>query len=250
MFESGEQTNISIEELEALFNEDSDQETPTGTEEKEMPDNTGDTPPAPEQPEQKDVTTTKAFSDRLKEKTTKAVEKERAEIAKNMGFESYEAMIKSREEKLMSEKGLDPEQVRPVVEELLKQRLENDPRMKELDALRKKQLVEFGKAELAEISKLTNGEVTKFEQLPKEVVEIWKQKGSLKSAYLEVKGEELIMKARSGQSKGTTDHLASPTGNTPSPKNQRLLTEQEKEMYKYFNPRLSDEELNKKTVDK
>lgn len=237
--ELGDNT-FSLEELEALFEEESAPATP--------PVEEGTEPPA-SQPTEDDkksdsIESTKAFAKRLSEMRNK----ERETIAKSMGFDSYELMMKDRESKLLEDKGLDPEQVSPIVEQLVKQRIDNDPRMRELETLRKKQIEEFGKKELAEITKLTGGEVTKLEQLPKEVLELWKTKGSLKAAFIQVKGEELIMKAQSGSSKGTTSHLQTPNGTKTPSTGERPLTDEEKRRYRFFNPGISDEELNKKTT--
>ena len=152
--------------------------------------------------------------------------------------------MKERQRKELEEKGLDPDEAAPIIDKLVKERLDSDPRIQELAELRKQQVQEFGKKELAEITKLTNGEITRFEQLPKDVIELWKQKGSLKAAYLQLHGEELIFK-----SKGSTGHLAQADGGTKVETGKRLLTAAEKNMYKFFNPTMTDEELNKLTTD-
>lgn len=240
---NGELNEFSLDELEALFNEDVESATPPTEEVVETP-STDDVKPNTEP-----VDSTKAFSERLKKSTAKAVQEEREKIAKQMGYASYGEMIKTKEIRLMEEHGLDPEQVNPVVEQLIEQRLNNDPRLKELETLRAQKVKEFAKQELAEISKLTDGEISKLEDIPKEVVELWKTKGSLKSAYLELKGEELIAKMKSKQSKGSTGHMQTLSGTAPVQGNKRLLTAEEKSYWKYFNPNMTDEELNKKTID-
>lgn len=199
------------------------------------------------------VTETQAFAHRLKEATEKARAKEREDIAKQLGFESYEALQKSREKKTYEDKGLDPDEVAPVVEEIVKQRLENDPRMQELEGYRQRQAEEWAKKELAELKTLTGGKITKLDDVPKDVLELWKTKGSLKGAYLELKGEELIREMQngvaSGQNRGSTGHLQSPRGSTSPQKteNVRPLTQKEKDIYRLFNPSVTDEELSKMT---
>lgn len=229
----------SLKELEALFEEDVAQTPPTAE---------GNT--EPDQSETKDVSQTKAFAKRLAEEKAKVVNEERENIAKSLGYSSFDELQKSREKKLYEEKGLDPEEVSPIVDELVKQRLDNDPRMKELERFRAKEVEEFGKKELAEITKLTGGEITRLDQLSPDVIDLWKKKGSLKAAYLELKGEELILKARSEQSKGSTAHLNQLSGNKAPNTEKRPLTAEEKRLWKLFNPQMTDEELNKKLVDK
>lgn len=243
--------DFSLEELESLFGTESEQESSPANDETDTPATqpTDDTLTAAAS-DDNGIENSKAFAKRLSEKTEQVRKQEREAIAKELGYESYDEMIKSRERKTIEDKGLDPDEVSPVIDELVKARLDNDPRMKELELLRQKQVEEFGKRELAEITKLTDGEITSLAQLPKEVLELWKKKGSLKSAYLELEGEKLILKARREQSKGSTSHLANPAGVTTPPSNKRPLTNNEKQMWKYFNPHMTDEEINKITVDK
>ena len=246
---------FTIEELEALFNSDNQQTTPAanGNTTDVQDGNNGtvtDDSANNESSKSNNVENTKAFATRLRESTDKARKEEREAIAKSLGYESYDAMIKARERQAFEQKGLDPDEVSPIVDELVKQRLENDPRMKELENFKKQQVAEFGRKELEELTELTGGKITKFEQLPKNVLELWKKEGSLTDAYLKLEGRKLITQMRSEQSKGSTDHLGNPSGSSPANSNQRHLTEKEKQMWKFFNPNISDEELNKKTIDK
>lgn len=233
-------------ELEELFSDDIQSEPPTtGTETEPQKETTE----SQKETETKvEVDQTKAFAKRLKESTDKARQEERETIAKELGYESYDQLQKSRENKVLEDKGLDPEQASEVINELVNKRIEDDPRMKELDELRKQRVKEFGEKELAEISKLTNGKVTKFSQLSKDVIDLWTKKGSLKSAYLELEGEKLITEMRSEQSKGTTSHLTTPSGSNNT-STKRLLNEKEKQVWRQFNPKMTEEELNKIMVD-
>ena len=241
--------DFTVEELEALFNDDNQQTTPAA-EESITDAQDGNNGTVAEETKSNNVENTKAFATRLRESTEKARREEREAIAKSFGYDSYENMIKEREKKTYEDKGLDPDEVSPIVEQLVKQRLDNDPRMQELAEYRKQQQLEFGKRELAEITKLTGGRITNLNQLPKNVLERWQENGSLKSAYLELEGEKLIEQMRSEQSRGSAEHLGNPNGSSPANTNQRPLTEQEKQVWKFFNPNITDEELNKKTVDK
>lgn len=238
---------FTVEELEELFRDDIQSETPPTEPKKTEPQNETETETT-EKPAG-EVDKTKAFAKRLKESTEKVRNEERETIAKSLGYASYEELQKSREKQILEDNGLDPTQASEAIDKLVKQRIEEDPRIKELDELRKQRVKEFGEKELAEISKLTNGEITQFSQLSKEVIDLWTKKGSLKSAFLELEGEKLITKIRSEQSKGTTSHLQSPSGPNPAGGNKRLLNEQEKKVWRQFNPRMTDEELNKIMVD-
>lgn len=250
MFKTGA-NEFTLEELEELFNGDTQQETPPAEEttEPQTEVQTGKDEGA-KAPETSNVEQTKAFAKRLRESTEKAVKEEREAIAKNFGYESYEAMMQERQQQLIKDKGLDPEDVSPIVEELVKQRINDDPRMKELESYRKQNIAQYAKSELKQISDLTGGQITRLDQLPKSVIDTWRQKGSLLTAYMEHEGVNLVNRIRSEQSKGTTNHMATPGANTPPPSNKRPLTDEEKQMWKLFNPNVTDEELNKKTVEK
>lgn len=242
---------FTLEELEALFEDDVQQE---------------DTPPAEintesetdAQPEtddgnkskSKNVEQTKAFANRLKESTEKARREEREAIAKSLGFDSYDAMIADKEKKLIKDSGYEPEELSPLVDQLVAQRISEDPRMKELEELKKARMKDYGKRELGEITELTGGRITRLDQLPHDVLVEWQKSGSLKDAYLKVEGPKLIKQLRNENSKASTSHLETPGSNAQSPSNRRPLTADEKAMWKLFNPSITDDELNKKTVNK
>lgn len=239
---------FTIEELEELFN-DTQPTTPAAEDDTTPQD--GNDGADDDNNKSNNVETTKAFANRLKQSTDKARKEEREAIAKSLGYESYEDMETKRKNKLLEDKGLDPTDVSPIVDELVKQKLESDPRMQELEEFRKYKRDEFAKRELAEVTKLTDGAITSLAQLPKEVINRWQELGSLRLAYLELEGENLIARAKGGQSKGSTSHMNSLNSNaTPPPTKTRPLTAEEKQIWKVFNPGISDEELNKKTVNK
>lgn len=198
-----------------------------------------------------DVEQTKAFANRLKERTDKAVTAERERIATSLGYASYADMMRKSEQKVYDDNGLDPDVVSPIVDELVKKRIEQDPRMQELESYRQKQAEEFAQKELKELSKLTGTEYTSLDDVPKDVIEDWKTSGSLKKSYLSLHGEELITKTRRAAAKGTTEHLQSQgTAPTGAPTGKRALTDKEKRVWKQFYPNMTEEELNKKFVDK
>jgi hypothetical protein len=241
---------FTVEELEELFNDEVQQETPPAEEPTEPQSEVQTEDDKVEDTKSNNVEQTKAFAKRLRESTDKARNEEREAIAKSFGYESYEAMMQERQRKLIEDKGLDPEDVTPIVDKIVEQRINEDPRMKELESFRKQSIAEYGKRELAEITELTGGRITRLDQLPRNVLDLWRTKGSLKAAYLELEGANLIKQIRMEQSRGTTNHMNTPSANTQPPTNQRPLNADEKRMWKLFNPNISDEELNKKTVNK
>lgn len=237
---------FTLEEIESLFEDETQPATPPvqNTEEGQNAQNPTDDGSTTGNRED----STKAFAKRLRESTEKAVQKEREAIAKSLGYDTYDAMMKSREHKTMQDKGLDPEIAGPVLDELVRQRMDSDPRMLELENFRKQQVKEFGKRELAEITELTGGEITELTQLPKEVIDLWGKKGSLKAAWLEHEGAAYITRMRSEQSKGSMSHMSNLSGSTPVSSDTRSLTPEERRTWKFFNPQLTDDDLDKITV--
>ena len=63
-------------------------------------------------------------------------------------------------------------------------------------------------------------------------------------------GVKLIRKRKSEQSKGTTAHLATPSGSSPGELTTRPLSKAERNQWKFFNPGMTEEELDKIRVDK
>jgi hypothetical protein len=137
------------------------------------------------------------------------------------------------------------------VEQLVQKRLAEDPRLQELDARRQAKMNDWAKKELVELNELTGGKISKLDDVPKNVIELWKTKGSLKAAYIELYGEQRIREMQlsiaSEQNRSTTGHLQSPQGTPASNNNgnRRPLTAKEKQVYKLFNPGVTDEQLSK-----
>lgn len=238
--EKDEQTEIEeIErEIAGLFNEDQD----SSPDEKTQPVE----PTQDKKSDEDKKSDAKAFSIRLNE--------EREKIAKEAGFESYDDMRKQNEKKKLEDKGLDPDVASPVLEELVKQRVEQDPRIKEYEVLKKKeeerQFKEWCDKELKQLNTLTEGQIKSMSDVPQDVVKLSEKTGSLKSAYLQLHGEELInqmkLKQSSQDSKGSTTHLVQPKESGSSSVKTRPLTIEERRAYKMINRNITDEELDKK----
>lgn len=243
MFVEDGAKEITIKDIEDFLNGDG-ATTPVAEEEG---------PPAaqPDNGEITKVTETQAFAHRLKEATEKIRKEEREGLAKSLGYEDYVTMQKTHEKNLLEEKGLDAAYVAPIIEQIVSKRLAEDPRLKELEGYRQQKINDWAQKELIELKELTDGKVSKLEDVPKEVVELWKTKGSLKAAYLELQGETLIREARAsaagGQSRGSTNHLKSPTGMTAPviDSSKRPFTKEEQDIYMLFNPDVTAEQLSK-----
>ena len=259
MFNDLDANEITIKDIEDFLMSDG---SATSAEEEEVvteqPEEEEGSPAAQldETVEKSKVNETQAFAHRLKEETAKIKAREREEIAKSLGFQSYAELQKANEKKIIEEGGYDPEELAPIVDKVVQKRLSEEPMLKELEGYRQEQVNAWAQRELAELKELTGGKITKLEDVPKDVIELWKTKGSLKTSYLELKGEELIKETRAAvngeQSKGSTSHLKSPSGTPPANEllTKRPFTEKEREIYKMFNPNVTDEQLSKMLKDK
>lgn len=195
------------------------------------------------------VETTKAFSNRLRERTDKAVDAERERIATKMGYSSYEEMMKTQEDKQFIDQGINPDKARPIVDQMVKEQLAQTPEMQELETLRQEKLRKFAEDELKALGDLVGQEFTSLDQVPKDVIDDWKTSGSLKQSYMKLHGEELIRKTRKGINAGTTQHMQSTgVGNGNTGGGRRLIREDELTVWRQMFPGKSDDELRKMTV--
>jgi len=231
----GAKGEYTLEELENLFGKADSEKSPTQNDEKTPPAQGGD------DDKSKSVETTKAFSTRLKEKTEEAITGERERIAKTKGFDSYEAMMKADEKKLLEEKGIDENGI-SAIEEIVKKRIESDPRIKKLSEIESIQKEAFKQRQIEELKKEVGDVDTS--RLPKEVLDLWEKGLTLTQAYFAALGSKAIVK----NPQSVTSHLSSPNGGMGSNK-KRVMTLGEKESYKFFNPEVSDEDINKILVE-
>ena len=92
----------------------------------EMADNVDETTETVDEqpaPPAEQVDQTKMFAKRLKEETEKVRLRERENIAQSFGYNSWDEYMNAQTDNNLLDKGLDPESVRPVIKDLIK----NDP---------------------------------------------------------------------------------------------------------------------------
>ena len=114
----------------------------------------------------------------------------------------------------------------------------------------KRENLKSGEKEVKQLNSLTDGKIKALSDVPQDVVKLSEKTGSLKSAYLQLHGEELIaqmkLKQSSQESKGTTNHLAQVKDGVSATGKTRPLTPEERKAYKMINRNITDEELDKK----
>lgn len=197
--------------------------------------------------EQEKQEMTKGVSKRINEVRHKTEIETEDRIAKQLGYDSYDALLKSKEKEMLQEAGVDNDEVSAMVEKLVEERLKRDPRLKKLEEIESLEKTKFVEAQLNAINQFSDNKYTSVDELPKEVLSIWEKTGDLKQAYLAVKGEELLLKNKSSSLNGSTNHLANP-GSVSGSSKTRLLTAEEKEIYRsVLGDFYNEEEISKKT---
>ena len=231
--EDKDQYNFNIEEL---FKDDPTEEVDNQDDQNTQEDTTV---------ENKEMT--KAVSDRINIVRKKTEMETEERVAKEFGYESYSAMLKAKESKLLKDAGLDEEETSSIVNKLVEQRLANDPRLKKLAEIENREKKDFVTSQLKEISKMSGTNFTSIDQFDKDVLNLWEKTGNLKQAYLAVKGEELLAK-KTAKNTGSLDHLAGTSNGNGSSLKTRALTAEEKEIYRsVLGDRYNEEEISKIT---
>ena len=209
--EIGANEESSLEELQKLLDEDPGTSSPSSTEVATE----GELTPQPQQVDQ-----TKAFAKRLAEEKEKIRKEERDAIAKQAGYNSYDDLVRHKENKEVEEAGLDPEAFQGVFDKLYEERVKSDPRMRELEEYRNAKAQEWANNQLKEITELTGGKITKLDQVEKEVFDAVRPGGTLVDAYMSIHGKEVVQELRNTkkleQSEGSTRHLNDSSSNPVS----------------------------------
>ena len=141
---------------------------------------------------------TKAVSERINEVKRKTELETKNNIAKDLGYNSYDEMIKSREDKekkqLLEEAGIDSsKETEELIEKLVEKRLANNPKLKKLEEYENKEKINFVNSQLQEINKLTGGNIKDVSELPQETLALWETTGNLKQAFLDHDAYSIIV---------------------------------------------------------
>lgn len=174
------------------------------------------------------VDQTKAFAKRLKEETTKAKLEAKEEIAKSFGYDSWDDYYNSQTNSKLLDKGLDPDSVRPVLEDLIK----NDPQY--IEAMKyKAEKEELEKEIFASNSiKALNEEMgTNFknvQELGSQVIDLWNKGIPLAQAYAAYNYDKIRQNAikKSNSEDNGKSHLKTLTGGNDKTQTRELTTEE------------------------
>lgn len=190
---------------------------------------------------------TKGVSKRINEVRAATERETRDAMAKELGYENYDALRKAQEKQTLKDAGLDDEELEPIIQKLVDKRFAEDPRMKRLEEIEARDKATFVKDQLKEINRIAGVSYKDVSELPAEVLTVWEKTGNLKQAYLATQGEDLLIKSLAGRQNGSLTHLASP-GTSGTGLKERPLTDQEKAIWRMTIPDITEEELSKKTM--
>ena len=129
------------------------------------------------------VDTTKAFAKRLKEATEKAIQEERLNIAKQFGYESWQAYADAQTNNKLLDRGLDPDSVRPVLKDLIREDPEYQEAMRykaEKEALEKEL---FATNSIKMLNETFGTNYTSVDELDPETIRLWNLGTPLEKAY-------------------------------------------------------------------
>lgn len=129
------------------------------------------------------VDQTKAFAKRLREEVEKARNAERQSIAESFGYESWQEYADAQTNSKLLDKGLDPESVRPVIQDLIK----NDPQY--IEAMKykaEKEALEqelFATNSIRDLNAKFGTNYKSINELDPDTVNDWNSGMSLEKAY-------------------------------------------------------------------
>lgn len=176
-------------------------------------------------PVEEKIDQTKAFALRLKEEKAKAKLEVREEIARSYGYDSWEDYANAQTNNKIIDNGFDPEAVRPMIEDLIK----NDP--KYIEAMKYKEEKEALEKELFvknSLQALNNKFGTNFktvEELDEETIKDWNKGTPLEKAFAANNYTKLIesaVKKASVNRDNGKSHLKTVTGSSEQSKSREV----------------------------
>lgn len=193
-----------------------------------------------------EINLTENMRHRINEVRRKTETETQNKVAKELGFDSYDELLKANEDSLIREHGFDKDDVEKVLEPLIESRLTNDPRFKKLEEFEKHEQDRYINEQLAEINRMSGIKYNSVDDLPQETINLWSKGVDLDKAYLATEGKSILLKSTNNARKGTLNHLVPPGTNSGA--KTRGLTEKEKEFYRSIVEGITDEELSQKTI--
>ena len=182
------------------------------------------------------VDMTKAFATRLKEEKAKAKLEAREEIAQSFGYNSWQEYANAQTDTKLLDNGLDPELVRPALQEIIK----NDPAY--IEAMKYKQEKEelekemFAIASIQALNAKFGTNYKNVDELDKETIDDWNKGTPLEKAFAANNYDKLInmaVKKANAVADNGKSHLKQVTGSTEQP-TAREISKSELDVAKMF----------------
>lgn len=172
---------------------------------------------------------TKAFATRLKEEKAKAKKEAREEIAQSFGYASWDEYTEAQTNNTLLDRGLDPESVRPVIKDLIK----NDPEY--LEAMRYKAEKEelekeiFASNSLKALNDKFGTNYKSVNELDEETINDWNKGTPLEKAFAANNYDKIIdiqVKKRSALIDNGKSHLKTVVGGGETSKNREITRDE------------------------
>lgn len=182
------------------------------------------------------VDQTKAFAARLKEEKAKAKLEAREEIAKSFGYNSWSEYADAQTNNKLLDKGLDPDSVRPVLKDLIREDPDYQEAMKykaEKEALEKEL---FATNSIKALNDKFGTAYSSIDELDPETIRLWNLGTPLETAYAANNWESIrdaaVKKASVPRDTGKS-HLKQVTGSTQQT-NTREISKDELNAFNMF----------------
>lgn len=182
------------------------------------------------------VDQTKAFATRLKEEKAKAKQEAREEIAKSFGYNSWSEYADAQTNNKLLDKGLDPDSVRPVLKDLIREDPDYQEAMKfkaEKEALEKEL---FATNSLKALNDKFGTAYSSVDELDSETIRLWNLGTPLEKAYAANNWESIrdaAVKKANVQKDNGKSHLKQVTGSSQQ-STTREITKDELNVFKMF----------------
>lgn len=189
---------------------------------------------------------TKNYSDRLKKDREKIRNEERDNLAKELGYENYEKFREAHVDNSLLDKGLDPDTVKPLLKDLIK----NDPEY--VEAMRFKAEKEelekdvWAKDQIKALNDKFGLNLQSISDLDEDTVKLWNNGVSLDKAYAANHYEDLeksSLRKLKEQDSGKS-HLKNVDGSTVE-SDEVIVTDEIYRQFKAFNPDVTREDVKK-----
>lgn len=189
---------------------------------------------------------TKNYSDRLKKDREKIRNEERDNLAKELGYENYEKFREAHVDNSLLDKGLDPDTVKPLLKDLIK----NDPEY--VEAMRFKAEKEelekdvWAKDQIKALNDKFGLNLQSISDLDEDTVKLWNNGVSLDKAYAANHYEDLeksSLRKLKEQDSGKS-HLKNVDGSTVE-SDEVVVTDEIYRQFKAFNPDVTREDVKK-----